>query len=212
MAVSALSALWQQDGATPEQRLDVFDSLLPSSVLSGQGVRCNLAAYLLSAANPTNWPNYKVTATTLACELTRYPLPDRGCTLGARYGHALDLYDEVIEQAQRRGITLRDRLDAQGLVWCIAGTTAGEKLGSFTVEQWEEFRRFRTIPSALRKQRTAAKKAPTMRRVPPRPVCPLCGNDDEVRLRGSLDDGWAYVCEAGPKHPIPFEPYEFLVS
>lgn len=212
VAVKALTALWQAGDATAAQRLDLFDSLLPPSVLSGQGVRCNLAACLLSAADPINWPNYKVTATVLACELTRYPLPDHECSLGARYQHALGLYDEVIEQAHRRGVALRDRLDAQGLVWCIAGSTAGERPPTFTVDEWEEFRQFRTIPSALRKERTTAKKAPTARRRPPRPVCPICGNDDEVRLLGSLDDGWDFVCEAGPKHPVAFEPFEFFAS
>jgi 5-methylcytosine-specific restriction enzyme B len=212
VAPEALRALWQEGDAKAEQRLDAFDALFPRSVLSGPGSRCNLAAYLLSAADPIGWPNYRVTATALACELTRHPLPDPACTLGARYQHALDFYDAIIEQAHRRDIPLRDRLDAQGLLWCIAGTMPGDRPASFTVAEWEAFRQFRTIPYVGRKPRGTSPKPRPPRRHPPHPVCPICGNDDEVHLIASLDDGWVFVCEVGSRHPVPFEPYEFSAT
>jgi hypothetical protein len=206
---AALSALWATNESSGADRMDGFDLIVPPEVLSGPGIRCNLAAYLLGAADPIRWPNYKVTANDLACELARYPLPRRECSLGERYGHALGFYDELIDQARQRGMELRDRLDAQGVMWCISGTV-GARPSTFTSEQWDEFLRFRTIPSVLRKKRSgpAKRKAPS-RRPPTSQVCPICGHDDQVQLVGALDDGWLYVCESGPRHSPPFAPYEF---
>jgi hypothetical protein len=208
----AVGALWQPGDATGPERMETFDAVVPTHVLPGPGIRCNLAAYVLSAADPYAWPNYKVTATELACELTQHPLPERDCSLGARYGHALDLYDELIDRAAAHGMRLRDRLDAQGLLWCIAGGVAGKRPASFSSEEWDEFLAFRTIPSALRQARRATPKStrPAKAKLPPRALCPLCGNDEEVRLLGRAADGdrWEFVCESGPNHPR-LEPFSF---
>lgn len=40
---------------------------------------------------------------------------------------------------------------------------------------------------------------------PPRQVCPLCANDDEVELRSDGPDLWTFVCRNG--HPV--DPYEW---
>lgn len=209
---AALKALWDPSDASGPERMDAFDALVPPHVVPGPGIRCNLAAYVLSAADPYNWPNYKVTATELASELTHHPLPERDCGLGARYGHALDLYDELISRAASRGMSLRDRLDAQGLMWCVAGGVASDRPDSFSSEQWDEFLAFRMIPSALRKSRRVSPRSPRLakRKRPPRALCPLCGNDEEVRLMGPATDSdrWEFVCESGPNHPR-LEPFSF---
>jgi hypothetical protein len=206
---AAIGALWQPGDASGPERMDAFDEIVPPHVLSGQGTRCNLAAYVLSSVNLSMWPNYKVTVTDLACELTQYPLPERDCSLGARYRHALALYDEVISRAAEHDMTLRDRLDAQGLVWCIAGGVL-KRPASFSAEEWSEFLAFRTIPSILREARKRSSKTarPVQRKRVPRAVCPICADDEQVRLVGPDGDGWLFVCHSSLNHP-GLEPLTF---
>jgi len=47
------------------------------------------------------------------------PSPAAGSSASEVYLAALDFLDRFIEEAASRGLELRDRLDAQGLVWCI---------------------------------------------------------------------------------------------
>lgn len=199
-AARALRALWEESDRTVARRLDAFDALLPSSALSGQGTRCNLAVYLLSAVDPITWPNYKFAATTRACRLTRSPLPAESLRLGGRYQHALQLYDRIVEESHARGIPLKDRLDGQGLLWCIAGTTKRTtRPPNFSEQEWREFQRYRTTLPGVPQPR-------------PHPICPLCGHDDNVRFLDALDDGWLFECIAGQHHPVPSEPYEFRAT
>jgi hypothetical protein len=203
-AAKGLRALWLGSDQGGPERIEALHEVMPKEVVPGRGSRCNLFAYLLGALDPLAYPNYRITAMRLAFELTRTPPPDPSSSPGALYEHAIAFFDEMVSEARARGLNLRDRLDAQSLMWCV---TQWQDPPSFTAEQWDELLIYRTIPSRLRLEKRGAgkpSKSPVRRR--PHPVCPLCAEDQEVTFIGPVGDRWEFVCEAGPGHS---EPYEF---
>ena len=137
-AEAALTAIWQEGDVAP--RIDAFLDLVPSSELGAIGARLNIASYLLMSQNATEHPIYKPLPFKRARDLTQTASPPAGASASEVYLGALDFLDRFIEEAATRGLQLRDRLDAQGLVWCI--TKHGSK------EQWsaqdrEAFERWR---------------------------------------------------------------------
>jgi hypothetical protein len=202
-AEPSLRALWEP-GLDVGSRLDGFARSMPSGVVSGAGSRCNVGSFLLGAEDPNGWPVYRVTAFELALELTRSRTTEREASLGERYVHALGFLDEIGDRAAAGGTLVRDRLDSQSFVWCV--TSWQKRPDSFTVDEWQELLLFRSIPSRLRTASKLAKlRKATKVKARPRPVCPRCVLDDEVRLIGPLDgDRWEFVCEAGPEHGDPY--------
>lgn len=205
VAAEALAHLWTTDSIGVEERLDRFSDFLPAHVLSGPGVRCNLAVYLLGAVDPVRWPNYKVVATTRAFDLARYPYPTPGLSMGQLYRHALGFFDRILEEANFVGVGLLDRLDAQGVMWSVVQWQDRART-PFSVEEWARLLEFRAMRPANSggTQPSAPKKK--LASHPPSPVCPICALDDEVILLGPAEDKWLFVCETGPTH---HEPYEF---
>ena len=79
-----------------------------------------MASILLMADDPRNFPMYAYTPLKQAYQLTGYQsAPNDSPDAWDRYDNALGFWDEFIKQASDRGLQLRDRLDAQSLVWCI---------------------------------------------------------------------------------------------
>jgi 8-oxo-dGTP diphosphatase len=140
-ARKALQRLWTEDDPDVATRLDAFSARFPKSVVSGPGVRCNLAAYLLGADDPKSWPNYMVRVTSRAYELTRYPEPAKSKSMGELYAHALGFFDRLLGEAAAADLVLRDRLDAQGVAWCVVHWPKRPK--SFSDEDWNELLEFR---------------------------------------------------------------------
>ena len=79
----------------------------------------NLGSFLLMALDARRHPYYQYTPFTAAYEMTRYPRANARWAPEDKYGHALDFLDEFMRQARNRGLDVRDRLDAQSLVWCV---------------------------------------------------------------------------------------------
>lgn len=198
-AASALQHIWIDADLNAGERLDRFARALPMEVLSGQGGRCNLGAYLIGAIDPYVWPNYRVTATELAFELTRTPPPEEGASVGQRYEHALAFFDELRSRAAAAGLPARDRLDAQGLMW-VTVTWDGPK--GLAPEVWAAYQEFLSVPSQLRKK-TVVSKPPAPPPASPR-VCPLSATDDAVRRLPWDGERWEYVCEGCSAHADPY--------
>jgi hypothetical protein len=208
-AAAALGILWTDDTTHGSERIEAFDELVPDELLSRPGVFCNLAAYLLGAKDPIRWPNFRVTALSRAYELARYPNVTKRSSSGEHYGRALSFFDTMINEARLRGIPVRDRLDAQGVMWVLAGGGAGRAY-DLSAEARGRLDAFVAVPAKLRKQQAQrAKRVPQQRKRPTRGLCPLCGNDDEVRFLGSTGDNWLFECKAGVAHP---DPYQFFGS
>ena len=200
-ARDAMVALWEGSERDGPERLERFDALLPHHVLSGPGLRCNLGAYLLGAMEPVAWPNYKVTATQRAFELTRTAPCPREASMGVRYQHALTFFDRLLVEAGNVGLLLADRLDAQGVMWCVVQWS--DRPETFTPDQWDALLVFRSTPSSPRRKTSSSRQSAAPSR-PRRPTCPLCGHDDGVRLIGRTQDSWEWECEETTGHDDPW--------
>ncbi|HEY6322734.1 MAG TPA: AAA family ATPase [Thermoanaerobaculia bacterium] len=117
-ASQALRALWAAEG-TAADRIRGFLERLPDSVVHGPGSRLTIASFLHLAHDPTSYPHYKETQFRKGCDLTGYPRPDKGADEARVYEHALRFLDQLAEEASARGLDLRDRLDAQGVLWMV---------------------------------------------------------------------------------------------
>lgn len=121
-AAAALQALWGTEGGVAD-RLRAFLERVPSSEVAGPGSRLNLAVFLHTATAPEDYPVYKETAFLKGFDLTRYPRPPKDADGAQVYEHALSFLDRLSEEASARGLDLRDRLDAQGLLWSVVMST-----------------------------------------------------------------------------------------
>jgi hypothetical protein len=117
----ALSNVWQGDDVVSiEQRVETFLSELPSDVVRGYSARLSLTSLLLTGIDSTQYPFYRTTPFDNAYALVLYPSPPaEGEHL--HYRHAIEFLDRMIEEGRRRGLVIRDRLDAQGVVWMMNG-------------------------------------------------------------------------------------------
>ena len=115
----ALQMLWGGDEDEPSERIDSFCELLPAQASSGPGTRTTLAAVLLMGLDVEQYPPFRVTPFGKAYRQTGYGDPERGASEAETYEHALDFLDRFIEEASRRDLAMRHRLDAQSLVWAI---------------------------------------------------------------------------------------------
>ena len=102
--------------ASIEERVQRFQEVVPGS----PGNKTSLASLLLMSDGATQYPPYRYTPLRVAHRLTGHPTdPNDSQYVWERYAYALDFWDEFIRQASSRGLHVRDRLDAQSLVWCI---------------------------------------------------------------------------------------------
>ena len=142
----------------------------------------------------------------LSYELTRYPAVPKKSSPGEHYGHALSFFDTMIEEASTRGVPVHDRLDAQGVMWVIAG---GGERGPYDLspDEWGELDAF--VGGSIHDPQGAtqegedddaqANNRPTIR------ICPLCVNDDEVRLFGPTGiDGCSSAMESRASRSVQF--------
>ena len=120
-ALSALQAAWTHDKLPLSERVRAFESRFPESVISGAGTRMNVFSVLLMGLDVYRYPPFRVRLFNQAYERTGYDKPERGADEAALYEHALGFLDQFIKEAEERGLILRHRLDAQSVVWAIAG-------------------------------------------------------------------------------------------
>ena len=114
-AADVLKRFWSADTNVTEN-VDRFFSDLPEQAHRGSPLP--IASLLLAAVNPTDWPVFRYEPFRIGCKLTGQVASgtDDGGTLS---GAALSFWDRLIEEAAQRGLELRDRLDAQSVVWCV---------------------------------------------------------------------------------------------
>ena len=117
-ALGVLRDLFAKERPVPE-RIRAFSRAFPQEVVSGCGTRLNLIAYLLMGLDPIEHPPYQATPFDKAMGLVEFQRPGPAATEDAVYVRALEFLDEFIDQAARRGLELRDRLDAQSLLWVL---------------------------------------------------------------------------------------------
>lgn len=117
-ARDALLTLWEPT-QTLERRVRGFLGKLSPSVKAGRDLRMTLASFLHLAVEPTQYPIFRRTPFIKAYELTDTGGVDSSWDEIQVYEHAMKFLDTFAEEASARGLELRDRLDAQGLVWAV---------------------------------------------------------------------------------------------
>ena len=77
----------------------------------------NVISVLLMGLDVERYPPFRVGVFNNAYERTGYDRPDGDADEAALYEHALGFLDRFIEEAAKRGLELRHRLDAQSVIW-----------------------------------------------------------------------------------------------
>ena len=118
-ALQALQAFWMRDDAPVSQRIRNFSKLLPLSVSSGSGTRTTLMSVLLMGLDAERYPPFRSRLFYKAYSRIGYPMPEQGSDEAGLYEHALNFLDLLIEEASERDLEVRNRLEAQSLVWAV---------------------------------------------------------------------------------------------
>jgi MoxR-like ATPase len=125
-AGSALRELWD---APSSFAVDRFLEHVPDDAAQAMGARLSVASFLLGAADPTRFPQWRANVVDTAYRLTGFARPQPPASAGETYELFLTFLDQVVDIAGRVEIVLRDRLDAQGLVWALV---------NYNPETWSE--------------------------------------------------------------------------
>ena len=152
------------DADQPVAALDRFAAGV-SEVLSTRGARLSVGAVLLFGMDPSTYAPWRAQATSSYARLLGYALPTDGSD-SEQYGAYLEMLDVVSEELERRGLDLRDRLDAQALLWVVAGKDLDADP-------------FTTLPRSTRRKLAAWRGDES----------PIDDEDDGAG-RGSLEDRW----------------------
>ena len=118
-ALKALQAIWTQKSSSVGKRISDFSDLFPRSQFSGTGTRMRYISVLLMGLDVRRYPPFQTTRFQQAYNLTGYDHPDRAADEAGLYRHSLGFLDRFIDEASKRGLTMRHRLDAQSLVWMV---------------------------------------------------------------------------------------------
>ena len=146
-AREALSALWGDESnwiSKENASVAIGDFLrqVPADSPSGKGTRITLAAFLAMAVDPRMFPPYGTTTFERGYDLTGYPYPDKSASDSVVYEHVLSFLDRILAEAEKRKIALRDRLDAQSMLWSVINWTT-EDHPDFPEFENDALRRFR---------------------------------------------------------------------
>jgi 5-methylcytosine-specific restriction protein B len=152
-----LRSLWDGDAAGV-LRGAMFE--VPKTVLPGRAARASLASFLLMGVDVFDRPFFRNTVYTVASRLAGREIVTASATVEDLYHDFLALLDTLRQSLEARGTPLRDRIDAQGIVWMIAQGNPPEEWSD------DEKRAFRTwhggTPSAASAAPPAAAESSSM--------------------------------------------------
>lgn len=112
-AREALIALWGSNDSI-SSRIAHYARIVPKDAVNGQ--YATMASFLLIGEDPYRYPMFRKTAYRQAYALTGYPEPPDG---DGWLEPVYQFLDRILTEAAARGLTLRDRLDAQGVLWAV---------------------------------------------------------------------------------------------
>jgi 5-methylcytosine-specific restriction protein B len=142
-AARALQALWEPSRIALEGMYAFLD-IFPKNLARGPGTLLNLVSYLHMARGAELYPIYQYTPITRGAKLVGYPPPSRDNDAPQMYRYALGLFDRILEEAARRELNLRDRLDAQSLVWSVSTWQAKDPpVSAWSDQDRDALRRYR---------------------------------------------------------------------
>ncbi|WP_460526580.1 AAA family ATPase [Flindersiella endophytica] len=138
-ARQALLALWDEQREAADA-VAAFCAALPAEV-SGAGTQTNLASYLAVARGAEHHPIYRATPFAKAYQLAEWPQGSNPSP-GERYGEALEFLDAFAAACRAGGVErMRDRLDAQGVLWRLMSGAAPDGWSPREIEMYERFMR-----------------------------------------------------------------------
>jgi len=113
----ALTALWSSSEPFPAG-VESYRSLIPDSLKPIK--RAVIFSFLLMGLDPSRYVPFRARAFAENYALVDYPGgPDSSDPIG-QYRHGLGFVDRLMAECEQRGLRLRDRLDAQSIMWTIA--------------------------------------------------------------------------------------------
>lgn len=112
-------------------RIDAFIDAARPGIPRGP---TRLAAALLLNDGEVVFPPYATRMMRRAYRLVHYAGPPSSASAGEEYEHALEFFDRVIEEAGADGVTLRDRIDAQSVLWAMLKYKSSHELFSTWTE------------------------------------------------------------------------------
>lgn len=138
LITDALHSVWTTADTPNRDRVRGFvEAVAPGKLGSAE----SMASFLLMALDPQQEPFYRARPFNTAYEMTGYPAPRPDAPRDGRYEHAVEFLDEFMRQAADRDLDLRDRLDAQSLVWCV--TTDNYKAKEWPADVGEVLAKYR---------------------------------------------------------------------
>jgi hypothetical protein len=114
-----LRILWAEDG-TAAERIGGFLDVAPDDLGGAPEKRLELASFLMMGVDAAIYPFYDHEPFRDAYLLVDFPEPDTNSPIEA-YRRALDFLDALIEDLANRDVEIRDRQDAESLVWMVTG-------------------------------------------------------------------------------------------
>ena len=114
-----LGEVWADDQRSPAERIRAVDLALPLELFTARmkEARLDVESYLLMGLAPEKFPTIKRRVLNRAYDVLNYPRPSSD-EPGTVYEHALKFLDQVLIEAQKRGMQRpRDRLEAESVVW-----------------------------------------------------------------------------------------------
>ncbi|WCO68936.1 AAA family ATPase [Iamia majanohamensis] len=139
--IQALTAIWGGE-SDPADRLATFVDALPDDVLTTPGEQLNIGSVLLMADGAEQNPPAKVSAFRQAWALSGWSGPGRqdGSESETVYAAALTFCDELVRSSADWPYPLRDRLDAQSVVWYLVKVS--KRPEGWSEEDWASFEKF----------------------------------------------------------------------
>ena len=111
---NVLREFWQPlRNIMAEERIRQFEERI------AVGPNGQLAAAFLMADDPTNNPPYRAEYLNRAYQSVGRERDEVGDDGGRRYRRMLNFLDEFIRRSAARSLHIRDRMDAQSLLWCV---------------------------------------------------------------------------------------------
>jgi hypothetical protein len=141
-ARAALTALWTSE--EPEtQGILAFQQQVPKEAYNGMLLAIT-SFLLLGRLDPHHYPIYRDVPFKKGFKLVGYPDPPKNIDGPQLYSYALGFLDKMMVEAKARGLSLRDRLDAQGLLWCmIKWKETSPPISEWSEREREDFTNYR---------------------------------------------------------------------
>lgn len=119
-AKRGLAALWDTSMAL-EERINIFGDSLAGAQITQPGAQLCITSVLLMASAPVECPPVRAKVLSKVLEKLGLPKIPHDSSVAERYNLFMCVLDSLIEFSQATSRPLKNRLEAQGTVWCVTG-------------------------------------------------------------------------------------------